>query len=55
MGMLHAGDEMKRRGALYEKAELPFVWYAISDGNLVTGHNSGSGKPTARTVVGVRG
>lgn len=51
----NAEDEMKKRGALYEKARLPFVSYAISDGNLVTGQNPGSAKATARKVVEVLG
>ena len=44
-------EEMKKRGALYEKALLPFVSYAIADGNLVTGHNPGSAKETAQKVA----
>ncbi len=51
----NAEDEMKKRGALYEKARLPFVSYAISDGTLVTGQNPGSAKATARKVVEVLG
>lgn len=51
----NAEDEMKKRGALYEKARFPFVSYAISDGNLVTGQNPGSAKATARKVVEVLG
>lgn len=46
-----AEDEMKGRGALYEKALLPFVSYAIADGNLVTGQNPGSAKATAQKVA----
>ncbi|KAA0016543.1 type 1 glutamine amidotransferase domain-containing protein [Antrihabitans cavernicola] len=41
----------KERGALYEKAKLPFVSYAVVDGNLVTGQNPGSAKETARKVA----
>jgi putative intracellular protease/amidase len=37
----NAEAEMKKRGALYEKAKLPFVSYAVVDGNLVTGQNPG--------------
>lgn len=51
----NAEEEMTKRGALYEKAKLPFVSYAISDGNLVTGQNPGSAKATARKVVEVLG
>lgn len=47
----NAEDEMKKRGALYEKAKLPFVSYAVTDGNLVTGQNPGSAKETARKVA----
>lgn len=41
---------MKKRGALYEKAKLPFVSYAVVDGNLVTGHN-----PRTRQGNGLEG
>ena len=51
----NAEEEMTKRGALYEKAKLPFVSYSISDGNLVTGQNPGSAKATARKVVEVLG
>jgi putative intracellular protease/amidase len=47
----NAEEEMKSRGALYEKALLPFVSYAITDGNLVTGQNPGSAKETAQKVA----
>jgi len=47
----NAEEEMKGRGALYEKALLPFVSYAIADGNLVTGQNPGSAKATAQKVA----
>ena len=47
----NAEEEMKSRGALYEKALLPFVSYAIADGNLVTGQNPGSAKATAEKVA----
>lgn len=43
----------KERGALYEKARLPFVPYAVVDGNLVTGQNPASAKRTAKEVVGL--
>ncbi|MFF1831778.1 type 1 glutamine amidotransferase domain-containing protein [Paenarthrobacter sp. NPDC058040] len=49
----NAEEEMKKRGALYEKAKLPFVSYAIADGKLVTGQNPGSAKETARKVAGL--
>ncbi len=47
----NAEEEMKSRGALYEKALLPFVSYTVTDGRLVTGQNPGSAKETARQVV----
>ncbi|WP_144661307.1 type 1 glutamine amidotransferase domain-containing protein [Paenarthrobacter nicotinovorans] len=47
----NAEEEMKKRGALYEKAKLPLVSYAIADGKLVTGQNPGSAKETARKVA----
>lgn len=47
----NAEEEMKRRGARYQKAKLPFVPYALTDGRLVTGQNPGSAKKTARRVV----
>lgn len=47
----NAEDEMKDRGALYEKARLPFVSYAVTDGKLVTGQNPGSAKETAEKVA----
>jgi putative intracellular protease/amidase len=47
----NAEEEMKKRGALYEKAKLPFVSYAVVDGSLVTGQNPGSAKETAKRVA----
>jgi putative intracellular protease/amidase len=47
----NAEEEMKRRGALYTKALLPFVSYTVVDGNLVTGQNPGSAKETAEKVA----
>ena len=47
----NAEEEMKQRGALYEKALLPFVSYAVNDGRLVTGQNPGSAKETAKKVA----
>jgi putative intracellular protease/amidase len=47
----NAEDEMKARGALYEKALLPFVSYVVADGRLVTGQNPSSAKATAEKVV----
>lgn len=47
----NAEAEMKRRGALYEKALLPFVPNAVVDGCLVTGQNPQSAKATAKRVA----
>jgi putative intracellular protease/amidase len=47
----NAEERAKERGALYEKALLPFVSYAVADGNLVTGQNPGSAKETAKKVA----
>ncbi len=47
----NAQAEMKRRGAHYEKAPLPFLPHAIADGRLVTGQNPFSAKATARTIL----
>lgn len=47
----NAEAEMKRRGALYQKAFLPFVSYIVADGRLVTGQNPGSAKATAEKVA----
>lgn len=46
----NAEDEMKRRGAKYEKAFLPFVPNAVVDGRLITGQNPASAKVTAKRV-----
>jgi putative intracellular protease/amidase len=47
----NAEAEMKRRGARYQKALLPFLPYAVADGRLVTGQNPFSAKVTARKIV----
>ncbi|WP_449283199.1 type 1 glutamine amidotransferase domain-containing protein [Leucobacter sp.] len=47
----NAEAEAKQRGALYEKAKLPFVSHAVVDGRLVTGQNPGSAQETARKVA----
>jgi putative intracellular protease/amidase len=47
----NAEAEMKRRGARYQKALLPFLPYAVADGRLVTGQNPFSAKATARKIV----
>ncbi|RMI28058.1 type 1 glutamine amidotransferase domain-containing protein [Nocardia stercoris] len=47
----NAEAEMKKRGAHYEKAMLPFVSYTVVDGNLITGQNPGSAKETAQKIA----
>ncbi len=47
----NAEEEMKRRGALYEKAWLPFVSKVVVDGRLVTGQNPQSARATAEQVA----
>ena len=42
---------MKQRGALYEKALVPFVSKAVVGGRLITGQNPGSATATAKAVV----
>ncbi|MEE6167729.1 MULTISPECIES: type 1 glutamine amidotransferase domain-containing protein [unclassified Mycolicibacterium] len=48
-------EEMKKRGARYEKGLIPFTSYVVADGRLVTGQNPGSAKATAKEVVSVFG
>jgi putative intracellular protease/amidase len=47
----NAEEEVKKRGARFKKATLPFVSYTVVDANLVTGQNPGSAKETASKVV----
>ncbi|QNP47937.1 type 1 glutamine amidotransferase domain-containing protein [Diaphorobacter aerolatus] len=47
----NAEQEMKTRGAHYQKALLPFTSYVVADGRLITGQNPGSAKATAKQVV----
>lgn len=47
----NAEAEMKRRGARYEKALLPFLSYAVADGCLVTDQKPFSAKATAEKVA----
>lgn len=49
----NAEEEMKKRGARYEKGLIPFRSYVVVDGRLVTGQNPGSAKATAEKVVEV--
>lgn len=43
--------EMRKRGALYEKALLPFTPKVVVDGRLVTGQNPQSAKATAQRIL----
>ncbi|MBJ8347604.1 type 1 glutamine amidotransferase domain-containing protein [Antrihabitans sp. YC2-6] len=47
----NAEEEMKKRGALYEKGLIPFTPHVVVDGRLVTGQNPQSAKATAKKVV----
>ncbi|WP_410210189.1 type 1 glutamine amidotransferase domain-containing protein [Aquirhabdus sp.] len=47
----NAEQEMKQRGALYEKALLPFTSYVVTDDRLVTGQNPQSAKATAERIA----
>ncbi|WP_411037247.1 type 1 glutamine amidotransferase domain-containing protein [Shinella sp. BYT-45] len=47
----NAQEQMKRRGALYAKALLPFVSHVVADGRLVTGQNPFSARATAERVA----
>ena len=47
----NAEAEMKRRGAIYQKALLPFVSHVVTDGRLVTGQNPFSARATAKKVA----
>lgn len=49
----NAEEEMKRRGALYVKALLPFVSKTVVNGRLVTGQNPLSAKAVAVQVVAI--
>ena len=51
----NAEEEMKQRGARYEKAWLPFVPKVVVDGRLVTGQNPQSAKATAEKVAALLG
>lgn len=46
-----AEAEIKRRGARYRKALIPFAPYVVADGRLVTGQNPFSAKATAEKVA----
>ncbi|ATG73401.1 type 1 glutamine amidotransferase domain-containing protein [Zobellella denitrificans] len=44
-------DELVKRGALYQKAEAPWLPLAVSDQRLITGQNPASGGPVAELVL----
>lgn len=44
-------DALEAAGGLYEKAWLPFIAYAVSDGRVVTGQNPQSGKAVGEQVL----
>ncbi len=45
-------EEMKKRGANYQKHFLPFIPKVVVDKNLITGQNPNSAKKTAQAVLG---
>lgn len=49
----NAEEEMRKRGAMYEKNFLPFTPRVVTDGRLVTGQNPSSATRTAQAVVAV--
>jgi putative intracellular protease/amidase len=44
-------DELKKRGAKYSKATLPFAAHVVEDGRLITGQNPGSARAVGKAVV----
>lgn len=44
-------DELKSRGALYQKAFIPFAEHVVADGRLVTGQNPGSSSAVAQEIL----
>lgn len=44
-------DELKKRGARYEKAVQPFAVHVVEDGRLITGQNPSSARPVAEAVI----
>lgn len=44
-------EEMRKRGAKYEKNLIPFTCRVTTDGKLVTGQNPFSAKGTAQKVI----
>jgi putative intracellular protease/amidase len=44
-------EEMKKRGAEYEKAMLPYASHVVEDGRLITGQNPKSARGVGEAVV----
>lgn len=44
-------DELVSRGAIYEKALIPFMSKSVVDGRLITGQNPGSTKAVAQATL----
>jgi putative intracellular protease/amidase len=44
-------EELKKRGARYSKAAVPFASHVVSDGLLITGQNPASAKDVGKAVV----
>jgi putative intracellular protease/amidase len=44
-------EEMKKRGAKYEKAILPYATHVVEDGQLITGQNPKSARGVAEAVL----
>ena len=44
-------EEMKKRGAEYEKAMLPYTAHVVEDGRLITGQNPKSARGVGEAVV----
>jgi putative intracellular protease/amidase len=44
-------EELKKRGAKYSKASIPFKSYVVEDGLLITGQNPESTKAVGEAVV----
>jgi len=48
-------DELKKRGAIFKKADKPFTEFAIATDRLVTGQNPQWGAAVAKGMLDVRG
>lgn len=49
----NAEEQMMKRGALFEKAWLPFMPNVVVDGRLLTGQNPQSAKATAKQILSI--